>query len=110
MPDLKALGLAVIAASVDAPDAARETAESLKLSYPVAHGLDYEAVSRATGAFIGHERKILQATGFLLKPDLQIHVASYSTGPIGRLTPNDVSAVLRTALARTTIPQGEQPC
>lgn len=97
LPDLKQLGVAVIAASVDAQDEARKTVDSQKLAFAVAYGLDYRDISRRTGAFIEHERKILHATGFLLKPDLTIHVAAYSTGPIGRLTPNDVTAVVRLA-------------
>lgn len=110
LPELKQLGITVLAASVDGPGEARKTAETLKLAYPVAHSLDYQAVSHSTGAFIEHERKILHATGFLLRPDLRIHVACYSTGPIGRLTPNDVSALVRSALAKTTATQGDKAC
>ncbi len=110
LPELKQLGVTIIAASVDTPENARQSVDTNKLAYPVAHSLDYQDVSRRTGAFIEHERKILQATGFLLKPDLSIHVATYSTGPIGRLTPNDVSSVVRAALAKTTAPLGEKTC
>ncbi|MBS1217122.1 MAG: alkyl hydroperoxide reductase/Thiol specific antioxidant/Mal allergen [Proteobacteria bacterium] len=110
LPEFKQLGVAVIAASVETPEAARKTVDTQKLTFPVGHSLDYQDVSRRTGAFVEHERKILHATGFLLKPDLNIHVAAYSTGPIGRLTPNDVSSVVRLALAKTTAPQGEKPC
>lgn len=110
LPDFRSLGVAVMAASVDTPEEARKTVDTLKLTYPVAHGLDYQDISRRTGAFIEHERKILHATGFLLKPDLTLHTAVYSTGPIGRLTPNDVSSLIRPALAKTTAPQGEKAC
>lgn len=110
LPDLKQLGIAVIAASVDTPEDARKSVDTQKLAYPVGHSLEYQDISRRTGAFIEHERKILQATGFLLKPDLIVHVATYSTGPIGRLTPNDVSSIVRLNLAKTTAPQGEKTC
>jgi peroxiredoxin len=110
LPELKQLGIAVIAASVDGAEEARRTVGTQQLAYPVGHSLDYQEISRSTGAFIEHERKILHATGFLLKPDLKIHVACYSTGPIGRLTPNDVSALVRSALAKTTAAQGEKTC
>ncbi len=110
LPDLKALNLTVMAASVDDEAAARRTADALKLAYPLACGLDYQAVSRATGAFIEHERKILHATGFVLKPDLTIQVAAYSTGPIGRLTANDVSSVVRNARNKEATPSGDRPC
>ena len=109
LPDLKQLGISVIAASVDTQDEARKTVDAHKLAFPVGHNLDYQDISRSTGAFIEHERKILHATGFVLKPDLNIQVASYSTGPIGRLTPNDVSSLVRPMLTKTA-PQGERSC
>jgi len=109
LPDLKQLGIAIIAASVDTPEEARKTVDTHKLAYTVGHSLDYQDISRRTGAFIEHERKILHATGFVLKPDLKIQVASYSTGPIGRLTPNDVSSLVRPMLAKTA-PQGDRSC
>jgi peroxiredoxin len=110
LPDLKALNVTVLAASADDETAARRTVDNLKLSFPVACGLDYETVSRATGAFIEHERKILHATGFVLKPDLTVQVAAYSTGPIGRLTAGDVSSIIRNARNKDETPQGERPC
>jgi peroxiredoxin len=109
LPDLKQLGITVIAASVDTLEEARKTVDTQKLSYPVGHSLDYQDISRRTGAFIEHERKILHATGFVLKPGLKIQVATYSTGPIGRLTPNDVSSLIRPMLAKTA-PQGDRSC
>ncbi len=95
LAEIKGLGIALMAASVDTIEEARKTVTNQKLTYPVAYGLDYEDISRRTGAFIEHERKILHATGFVLKPDLTIQVAAYSTGPIGRLTPNDVTSLVR---------------
>jgi len=35
-------------------------------------------------------RGVLQATGFVIKPDRTIAVAQYSSGPIGRLVWQDV--------------------
>ncbi len=110
LPEFKQLGTAVIAASVDTLEEARKTVDTHKLAFAVGYGLDYQDISRQTGAFVEHERKILQATGFLLKPGLKIHVASYSTGPIGRLTPNDVTSVVRLALQKKQQTQGESPC
>lgn len=95
LPEFKSLKVTLIAASVDTIEEACKTVGKQKLTYPVAYGLDYADVSRRTGAFIEHERKILHATGFVLKPDLTIQVAAYSTGPIGRLTPNDVTSLVR---------------
>ena len=110
LPEFKQLGVAVIAASVDPLAEAQKTVANQALTYPVGYGLDYEDISRRTGAFIEHERKILHATGFLLKPGLKIHVAAYSTGPIGRLTPNDVTSMVRLAAPKITGPQGDPSC
>lgn len=107
LPEFKQLNVAIIAASVDPLAEARKTMTNQALTFPVGYGLDYQEISRRTGAFIEHERKILHATGFLLKPDLKIHVAAYSTGPIGRLTPNDVTSVVRLATPKVAGPQGD---
>lgn len=95
LPEFKQLGITPLAASVDTQENARGTVDTQKLTYPIAYGLDYEDTSRKTDAYIEHERKIVHATGFLLKPDLKIQVAAYSSGPIGRLTPNDVASLVR---------------
>lgn len=95
LAEFKGLGVTLMAASVDTLEEAQKTVTNQKLTFPVAYGLDYQDISRRTGAFIEHERKILHATGFVLKPDLNIQVAAYSTGPIGRLTPNDVTSLIR---------------
>lgn len=97
LPEFRQLGITIIAASVDTAEQAQKTVDTHKLTFPVGYGLDYQDISSRTGAYVEHERKILQATGFLLKPDLKIHVAAYSTGPIGRITPNDVTSMVRMA-------------
>lgn len=83
-------GIAVTAGSVDGPDKARQAASEAGASFPVAHGLDAEAISRAVGAFYEPDKKYLQPAGFLLRPDRTIAVACYSTGPIGRFAAADV--------------------
>ena len=110
LPEFKQLNIAIIAASVDPLAEAQKTVANQALTYPVGYGLDYEDISRRTGAFIEHERKILHATGFVLKPDLKIQVAAYSTGPIGRLTPNDVTSLVRLVAPKVTGPQGASSC
>ena len=95
LAEFKGLGVTLIAASVDTLAEAQKTVANQKLTFQLGYGLDYQDISRSTGAFIEHERKILHATGFVLKPDLKVQVAAYSTGPIGRLTPNDVTSLIR---------------
>lgn len=87
--------IGVIAGSVDPLEKAKETVEKLKLTYPVGYGMNPEEISMLTGSFYEKERKILHATGFLIRPDKKISVACYSTGPIGRLMARDVLSLVR---------------
>lgn len=91
LPELKRLGVELLAASVDSEADARRTAEEWKVTFLVAYGLDPERISNLTGAFWEPQRKILHATGFLLRPDGTLAHAVYATGPIGRYTASDVS-------------------
>lgn len=80
----------MIAGSVDSLERTREMVGKLGISYPVAYDIDAEAVSRIIGAYYEEGRKIIQATGFLIRPDKTVEVACYSSGPIGRFTAGDV--------------------
>jgi alkyl hydroperoxide reductase subunit AhpC len=93
--EFEAEGIAVIAGSVDEKERAKEIVDKIGMTYPVAYGLNFEEVSRITGAFYERERKILHATGFLIRPDKTIAVACYSSGPIGRLVARDVLNLVR---------------
>ncbi len=66
-----------------------QTVNSLKLTYPVAFGLQAEEISHITGAFYKEEKGFLHATGFLLNRNGTVMVACYSSGAIGRLTAKD---------------------
>jgi peroxiredoxin len=93
--EFEAEEIALIAASVDPMEKAKETAEKVKITFPVGYGLDPEKVSRITGAYYEKERKILHATDFLIRPDKTIEVACYSSGPIGRFVANDVLKLVK---------------
>ena len=89
---LRNLGIKVVAGSVDSVERTAQLADGLLLRYvkPVAE-LDAGAVAESTGAFIQTgDRTFLHAAGWLLDPSGAIVNACYSTGPIGRLTANDV--------------------
>lgn len=85
----------VIACSVDPVEKAREAVEKLGITYPVGYGLDAEEISKLTGAFYEADKKFLHATGFLIRPDNRIEIASYSSGPIGRFVAQDVLNVVK---------------
>jgi peroxiredoxin len=93
--EFEAEEIALIAASVDPIEKAKETAEKVKLTFPVGYGLDPEKVSGITGAYYEKERKFLHATDFLIRPDKTIEVACYSSGPIGRFVAKDVLGLVR---------------
>jgi len=85
----------VLAASADPVDKAGETVAEHALTFPVGYGLPLKDTARLLGAFYDPQRGILQATGFVVKPDRTIAVAQYSSGPIGRLVWQDVLGVVR---------------
>ena len=88
-------GIKVVAGSVDPLDRTEEFVGKLGLSYPVAYGMDMEATCRKTGAFYEQERKFIQPTCFLIRPNKTIEVAAYSSGPIGRFVQQDVPNLVR---------------
>ena len=65
------------------------------LSFPIGYGLPLTETAAALGTFYEERRRILQSTGFLVKPDKTIVVAQYSSGPIGRLVWQDVLGLVQ---------------
>jgi peroxiredoxin len=85
--ELDALGVKVVAASVDPIDKAKEVAA--ELSFPVAYGVTREVADRI-GAWWEDRRGIIQPSEFLLTADGKVRSATYSSGPIGRVDAADV--------------------
>jgi len=79
----------LLAASADCIEDATKTVKEQQLTFPVAYDLDAKEVSAATGAFYDEDKGFIHASGYLLNRQGTIIVASYSTGAIGRLTPQD---------------------
>lgn len=82
--------ISVIALSVDELDKAKETVDELKLDFPVAYGMEVPRDADRIGAFWEERRKIFHATNFLLDGEGKVMDASYATGPVGRITAEDV--------------------
>ena len=59
----------MIAGSVDPVEKTIELADKLGVSYPIAYGLEAEAISRLTGSFYEKEKRYLQPTGIIVRPD-----------------------------------------
>jgi peroxiredoxin len=87
--------IAVVAASTDAIERARETVSEHSLTFPVGYGLPLTETAATLGAFYDDKRGFLQATGFVVKPDRTVAVAQYSSGPIGRLVWQDVLGLVQ---------------
>jgi peroxiredoxin len=87
--EFKSDNVDVIALSVDPYDKATETVEKLHLTFPVAYGLEVPRDAEKVGAFWEERRRIIHATDFILDSDKKVVDASYSIGPIGRITAAD---------------------
>ena len=86
-PELDALGVKVVAASIDPIDKAKEVAS--ELSFPVGYGVT-RAQADQLGSWWEDRRSIIQPSEFLLAADGKVRSATYSSGPIGRVDAADV--------------------
>jgi hypothetical protein len=80
---------------VDPIDKTRELVDKLGVTYSVAYGLAPEVLCVKTGAFYEKERKFIQPTCFLIRPNKTVEVAAYSSGPIGRFMAQDVLSLVK---------------
>jgi peroxiredoxin len=92
---LAALGVSVVALSVDDEATTQNLIAKHGLQFPVGHGADADAVAAITGAFVNPDPRYLQSTGFVLDPGGRVVVSAYSSGAIGRLVPQDVIGLVR---------------
>jgi peroxiredoxin len=87
--EFRKMDIALVAGSVDSLEDTRKMAEELKISFPLAYGLNAKEISRKTGAFYEGEKGYLQPSGFVINPDGKIANAVYATMAIGRLGAKD---------------------
>jgi peroxiredoxin len=85
----------IIALSVDDEATTRDLIAKHGLQFPVGHSADARAIATTTGAFVNNDTMYLQPTGFVLDPRGRVVVSVYSSGAIGRLTPEDVIGLIR---------------
>ena len=90
-PELDALGVKVVAASIDPIDKAKEVAA--ELSFPVGYGVT-RAMAERIGAWWEERRGLIQPSEFLLAADGKVRSATYSSGPIGRVDAGDVVKIV----------------
>jgi peroxiredoxin len=80
---LAALGVSVVALSVDGEAATQNLIARHGLQFPVGHSADAGAVAAMTGAFVNPDPRYLQSTGFVLDPAAW-YARSSSSGPVIR--------------------------
>lgn len=95
LPDLDAVGAAVVSISADGRDDAGTMVESHGLTFPVGHSASPPQLAELTGAFVHEDPSYVQATGFILDPDGRVLLSTYSTGAVGRLTAPDAVGFIK---------------
>ena len=90
--EFAALGVQIIAASVDIGENAQKIADTI--SFPHAGGVTREMADQI-GAWWEDRRSIIQPSEFILDPDGNIRTSTYSSGPIGRIAAESALAVIK---------------
>jgi peroxiredoxin len=90
----------VIALSVDPLDKAKEMAERVKATFPIAYGLEVPRDANKVGAYWEDRRKIIHATNFIIGADKRVTQACFATGPIGRIVAQDALRSIQGAKKR----------
>ena len=92
---LKALGVEVVALSVDDEAVSSALVDNMRLNFRVGFGVKADEIAAATGAYVDEGAGYLQSTGFVLDKSGRILTAVYSSAAIGRLVPDDVAGLIR---------------
>ena len=87
-------GISVYALSTDDLEHAKSTVDKIGVTFPVLYGVDGPALAAAWGGYYEQRRNILHATSFILRPERTIASATYSTGPVGRVTPVEAARIV----------------
>ena len=84
---LDALGVKIVAGSVDPLEKSREVAQ--ELNFAVAYGVTRQ-VGELLGSWWEERRNIIQPSEFILGADNKVLASSYADGPLGRIEAGDV--------------------
>jgi peroxiredoxin len=90
--ELDALGVSVVAASVDPLDKAAEVAR--ELNFPVGYGVTRDIADRL-GSWWEARRNFIQPSEFIVGADGKVVASSYSAGPLGRIEGPDVVRLVK---------------
>jgi len=102
IPVFEVLGVRVVAISADSGEEARLVVKRHYLTFPVLYRAVPAIVSKTFGAQLATNEHgtYIDSTGFVVDPNGAIVVGVYSSGPIGRLVPDDVLALIQFAQSR----------
>ena len=84
--EFDAVNASILAASVDPLDKAAEV--QADLTFPIIHGVTRKQAD-SIGSWWEDRRSIIQPSEFILNASGKVVSATYSTGPIGRVMPED---------------------
>jgi peroxiredoxin len=98
-PELQALGVSIVAASVDPIDKAKIVAD--EVPFPVGFGVTRDIADKL-GSWWEERRQIIQPSEFLLGAANTVLASSYSDGPLGRFLADDVIANVKFQESRKT--------
>jgi peroxiredoxin len=101
--DLEALGVTVVAATIDTLEQTAALVESLGLTFPVAYGLtDADVVAFSPWFGNDDHGHYIQPMELLILRGGTIFGAIYASGPVGRMDPDEVLNSVRTRERRRT--------
>ena len=69
--------------------------EKHNVTFPVIYGMDGPKTAELLGSFYEERRNIIQPTAFLLNPGKKIMNYTLTSGPVGRLSAEDVVRVVK---------------
>ena len=95
--ELDALGIKVVAASVDAIDKAKEVAD--EVNFPVGYGVTKDLADKL-GSWWMPGREAIQPTELILNAENKVVASSYSDGPLARTQASDVISLVKIYDAR----------
>ncbi len=92
--ELEAADIPVYFLSTDTLEEAKATVDKHGATFPVIYGMDGPKTAELLGSYYEERRNIIQPTGFLLNPEKKIMSVTTSSGPVGRLTVEDILRVV----------------
>ena len=92
--ELEEADIPVYFLSTDPLEEAKAMVDKHGVTFPVIYGMDGPKTAETLGAYYEERRNIVQPAGFLLGPEKKIINVTTSSGPVGRITVEDILRVV----------------